>query len=93
MEASFLAKLKKPHRTQNRPTFTPLEQGRIPRSADMPGLLRLIFAASPLSRVMLRHTRPLLEMYRDQGQLGTTLAQRQILRIPRIDFHELERQA
>jgi hypothetical protein len=28
---------------------------------------RLIFAASPLSRVMLRHTRPLLEIYRQQG--------------------------
>ena len=63
-----------------------LEQGRLPRDPDMPGLLRLIFAAAPLSRVMLRHTRPLLEIYRSEGQLGANLAQRHILPIPRIVF-------
>ena len=35
-----------------------LEQGRLPRGLDVPGLLRLIFAAAPLSRVMLRGTPP-----------------------------------
>src|SRR5207248_7522169 len=60
-----------------------LEQGRLPRGLDVPGLLRLIFAAAPLSRVMLRHTRPLLEIYRNEGQLGANLAQRHILPIPR----------
>jgi hypothetical protein len=58
-----------------------LEQGRLPRGLDMPGLLRLIFAAAPLSRVMLRHTWPLLEIYRSEGQLGANLAQRYILPI------------
>ena len=70
-----------------------LEQGRLPRDPDMPGLMRLIFAAAPLSRVMLRHTRPLLEIYRHEGQLGANLAQRHILPIPRIVFTEQERQA
>ena len=70
-----------------------LEQGRIPRGPDMPRLLRLIFAASPLSRVMLRHTRPLLEIYRDEGQLGANLARRHILPIPRIVFTDQERRA
>jgi superfamily II DNA or RNA helicase len=70
-----------------------LEQSRPPRDADMPGLLRLIFAASPLSRVMLRHTRPLLELYREQGQLGSNLAQRHVLPMPRIVFTAQERQA
>jgi len=59
----------------------------------MPGLVRLIFAAAPLSRVMLRHTRPLLEIYRYEGQLGANLAQRHILPIPRIVFTQQERQA
>jgi hypothetical protein len=31
---------------------------------------RLIFAASPLSRVMLRHSRPLHEIYRESGRLA-----------------------
>ena len=70
-----------------------LEQGRLPRGLDMPGLVRLIFAAAPLSRVMLRHTRPLLEIYRHEGQLGANLAQRHILPIPRVVFTEQERQA
>jgi hypothetical protein len=70
-----------------------LEQGRPPRAPDMPGLVRLIFAAAPLSRVMLRHTRSLLEMYRHAGQLGANLARRHILPIPRIVFTELEHQA
>jgi superfamily II DNA or RNA helicase len=70
-----------------------LEQGRPPRTPDMPGLMRLIFAAAPLSRVMLRHTRSLLEIYRHEGQLGANLARRHILPVPRIVFTEQERQA
>ena len=70
-----------------------LDQGRPPRPADLSGVRRLIFAASPLSRVMLRHTRPLLEIYRQQGQLQDNLARRHILPIPRIVFTEQERQA
>jgi Helicase conserved C-terminal domain len=70
-----------------------LDHGRPPRPADLSGVRRLIFAASPLSRVMLRHTRPLLETYRQQGQLQDNLARRHILPIPRIVFTEQERQA
>jgi hypothetical protein len=53
---------------------------------------RLLFAASPLSRVMLRHRRPLLEIYRERGQLQDTLAHRHILPMPRIVFTAQERQ-
>ncbi|MGQ4810058.1 RNA polymerase-associated protein RapA [Candidatus Entotheonellaceae bacterium PAL068K] len=70
-----------------------LEQGRIARGADLQGIQRLIFAASPLSRVMLRHTRPLLDIYRQEGQLGDNLAQRHILPMPRIVFTKQERLA
>ena len=70
-----------------------LERGRIPRKADLKGIQRLIFTASPLSRVMLRHTRSLLEIYHDEGQLGSTLAKRRILPVPGIVFNDMERQA
>ena len=51
-----------------------LDDGRAPQGLDRRNMLRLIFAASPLSRVMLRHTRPLLEIYRERGRLGANLA-------------------
>jgi superfamily II DNA or RNA helicase len=70
-----------------------LEQNRLPRPADLPGVQRLIFSSAPISRVMLRHTRPLLEIYRAQGQLQDNLARRHILPIPRIVFTVQERQA
>jgi hypothetical protein len=54
---------------------------------------RLLFAASPLSRVMLRHRRPLLEIYRAKGQHEDTLAQRHILPMPRIVFTAQEGRA
>jgi hypothetical protein len=70
-----------------------LEHNRSPRPADLHGVRRLLFAASPLSRVMLRHRRPLLEIYREYGQLQDNLAHRHILPIPRIVFTAQERQA
>lgn len=70
-----------------------LEQKRIPRGSDRRNIQRLIFAAAPLSRVMLRHTRPLLEIYRNKGQLGANLAKRQILPIPPIILQGLEKTA
>ena len=70
-----------------------LDSGRIPRGKDVQNMLRLIFAASPLSRTMLRHTRSLLEIYRDKGQLGANLAKRNILPVPKIVFNELEKVA
>ncbi len=69
-----------------------LEYERIPRGRDRELIYRLIFSASPLARVMLRHTRRLLEVYRNNGQLQQNLAQRQILPLPRIVFTPLEQQ-
>ncbi|AEG13744.1 helicase domain-containing protein [Desulfofundulus kuznetsovii DSM 6115] len=68
-----------------------LEYGRVPRGRDRELMYRLIFSASPLSRVMLRHTRRLLEIYRDNGQLQQNLPRRHILPVPRIVFTPLER--
>lgn len=70
-----------------------LERGRIPRGRDRTNIQRLIFSAAPLSRVMLRHTRPLLEIYREKGQLGANLAKRIILPVPRIVLNTLEKKA
>ena len=69
-----------------------LAYGQIPRGRDRVPLARLIFSAAPLSRVMLRHTRRLLEIYREKGQLKQNLARRHILSLPRIVFTPLERQ-
>lgn len=70
-----------------------LERGSPPRKADLPGVLRLIFITSPLSRVMLRHNRSLLEIYQDEGRLESNLPERKILPIPRITFNDQERRA
>jgi hypothetical protein len=63
-----------------------LQNGQPPTDRDLPGTLRLIFAASPLCRVMLRHNRALLEIYRANGQLDANLAERIIYPLPRITF-------
>ncbi len=63
-----------------------LNHGTVPRGRGRSGVIRLIFAASPLSRVMLRHTRSLLEIYRSKGKLGANLAKREILSVPPITF-------
>jgi hypothetical protein len=68
-----------------------LEYGQIPRGRDRELMHRLLFSVSPLSRVMLRHTRRLLEIYRDHGQLRQNLARRHILPIPRIIFTPQEK--
>jgi superfamily II DNA or RNA helicase len=61
-----------------------LESGHIPTGADRRHIQRLVFSAAPLCRVMLRHTRPLLELYRENGQLKANLAKRRILPFPII---------
>lgn len=70
-----------------------LDWGHTPRGADRSRVLRLIFTASPLSRVMLRHNRSLLEIYREKGQLTENLPEREILPVPRIVFTSQERKA
>jgi ERCC4-related helicase len=66
------------------------ENNRVPRGRDREQLVQLIFSASPLSRVMLRHTRGLLEVYREHGQLQQNLARRHVLPIPTVRFKPLE---
>ncbi len=68
-----------------------LDNGRVPRGRNRNLICRLIFTASPLARVMLRHTRQLLEIYRDKGRLRENLARRNIWPLPRIQFTPLER--
>lgn len=45
-------------------------------------LMRLLFAISPLHRVMMRHTRSLLDQYRKHNLLQANLAKRRIRPIP-----------
>lgn len=60
-----------------------LEAGMWPtRREDERLLMRLLFAISPLQRVMLRHTRSLLKEYREHGLLMDNLADRHIRSIP-----------
>ncbi|MFZ5897786.1 MAG: helicase-related protein [Bacillota bacterium] len=67
-----------------------LEDGRIPKGRDRELMRRLLFSVSPLSRVMLRHNRRLLEIYRENGQLDGNLARRKILPMPGIEFEPPE---
>lgn len=68
-----------------------LTNGRLPKGRDKQRMQRVFFSASPLSRVMLRHTRQLLEIYRDKGQLEANLARRYIHPLPRITYTQQER--
>lgn len=57
-------------------------------------LMRVLFAISPLHRVMLRHTRALLEQYRRHNLLTANLAKRRIRPIPpELQFRPDERAA
>ena len=53
-------------------------------------LIKPLFSASPLSRVMMRHTRKLLDEYRNAGILKSNLAKRDILPLAVIKFTEDE---
>ncbi len=70
-----------------------LETGEQPQGRDRVNMARLIFAAAPLSRVMLRHTRPLLEIYKKKDQLKENLPSRKILKVPQIQLTGLEKTA
>lgn len=70
-----------------------LTHGTPPRGIDRRHIQRLIFTASPLSRVMLRHGRALLEIYRANNKLGANLARRRVLPVPRIVLEGLEKRA
>ncbi|OXS16971.1 helicase [Zobellella denitrificans] len=51
---------------------------KIPAAMMERFILPVLFAAAPLSRVMLRHTRSLLEEYRKRGELNANLATRYV---------------
>ena len=70
-----------------------LGHGTPPHGIDRRHIQRLIFTASPLSRVMLRHGRALLEIYRDHDELGAKLARRLVQPVPRIVLEGLEKRA
>ena len=61
------------------------------KKADRKYLYRPMFAASPLSRVMMRHNRGLLEVYREHGQLSSNLAKRTVLPLSVITFTKNEK--
>lgn len=63
----------------------------IPRGRDRHLLLRLLFSVAPLTRVMMRHTRNLLEVYKKHGQLQQNLAQRHVQPLDPIPFNSVER--
>ncbi len=46
---------------------------------------RLLFAVAPLSRVMMRHNRGLLQKYREHGKLAGNLAERRVL-LPNVEL-------
>jgi len=69
-----------------------LNNGYPPRGRDRDLMAKLVFSASPLSRVMLRHNRRLLEIYKEEGQLIENLPQREILAMPEIRFNDLEKE-
>ncbi len=61
------------------------------KNADRKYLNRPLFAASPLSRVMMRHNRSLLEVYKKNGQLNSNLAKRTVLPLAVIKFTKTEK--
>jgi hypothetical protein len=63
-----------------------LTRGTVPMTYELPALARLLFAAAPLSRVMQRHTRDLLKIYRKKGKLNANLADRTVIPTPKILF-------
>lgn len=66
--------------------------GQVVGERDRTRLLRPIAGLSPLARVMMRHTRKLLEVYRDKGQLSDNLATRNVLPTETIKFSDTEAQ-
>lgn len=65
------------------------ERGRTPRPSEVGPLL---FAIAPLSRVMLRHSRKLLGIYQEKGELRAGLATRNLMPPPMIGFSAGERE-
>lgn len=67
-----------------------MDYGFPPKGKDREAMTRVLFSASPLGRVMQRHTRGLLEVYRKRGELEGRLAQRTVLPLDGIKFNPQE---
>jgi len=70
-----------------------LASGTVPPEPDHPDLRPMIFLASPLSRVMFRHNRELLKIYKQKGKLKQNLAERIIRPIEPIKLEGKEKEA
>jgi hypothetical protein len=66
-------------------------EDRTPLKGDWKLLTKVFFASSPLSRVMMRHTRSLLRIYKKKGLLKQQLADREIGKLRAIEFNVQER--
>ena len=60
--------------------------GKPPMNAAVPNLVKPLYAASPLARVMMRHTRALLWEYQRHDAFHIKLAKRQVLPLDPIAF-------
>lgn len=76
--------------SKNRRVLRELGKAGLQHTADARYLLKPLFSASPLSRVMMRHTRKLLEQYQQRGILTSNLAKRHILPLAIIKFTQEE---
>ncbi len=68
-----------------------VEDGRPFPRGDFRLIARVLRAAAPLSRVMLRHTRDLLRLYQASGRLNANLAERHVHPLDPISFSPTER--
>lgn len=68
-----------------------LQGVRDPIKSELQYIRRLLFAGAPLSRVMMRHSRELLSVYRKNGELKANLAARIILPLPGLSFSPEEK--
>ncbi len=64
---------------------------KTPKRPDIRTLKKPLFAASPLARVMQRHTRSLLEIYKENGKLNSNLAKRHVRPLAVISFTAKEK--
>ena len=68
-----------------------VEDGRSFSGEDYRLIARVLRAAAPLSRVMLRHTRDLLHLYQASGKLDANLAERHVRSLDPINFSPTEK--
>lgn len=77
--------------SKNRKALEDIAFTDLKHTADIKDLMKPLFSASPLARVMMRHTRKLLEQYQIHGELKSKLAYRDVLPLATIRFTEEEK--